>query len=198
VDVAPCIVLPECELQDCQLSSGATPAGFPQEGVDAALADFSRLAGDANAALLRDYVAAVLGRHPQPQTADPTASAGAAAVSEPAAATAQPAAAAVDVGSAAPAAGATAPAEEATAGAVAGAAGAATTAAGDASAARDSGPGRGRPPRHVVLQPIADKHARGAVHGFFKAEPRLPPMRTETFQSTVKEGSNTVRTWRHR
>jgi septal ring-binding cell division protein DamX len=183
------------EQWDCQLSRGVTPAGFPQEGVDAALADFSRLAGDANAALLGDYVAAVLGRHPQPPASDTPASTGT-GVNKPAAAAPQPAASAAEVveGSAAPAVGTAAPAAEATAGAAAGAAGAATTAAGAAGAARDSGPGRGRPPRHVVLQPIADKHTRGAVHGFFKAEPRLPPMRTETFQSTVKEGSNTVGT----
>ena len=37
-------------------------AVFPQEGVDAALADFAAIAGDANAAILRDYVAAVLCR----------------------------------------------------------------------------------------------------------------------------------------
>lgn len=164
--------------------------------MDAALADFSRLAGDANAALLRDYVAAVLGRHPQPPVADKPASAGGAGASEPAAAAAQPAACAAEIpdGSAAFDAGSAAPA----AGATVEAAAAGTAAAGSATiAAPGSGPSRGRPPRHVVLQPIADKHSRGAVHGFFKAEPRLPPMRTETFQSTVKEGSNTVRNLRH-
>lgn len=61
-----------------------------------------------------------------------------------------------------------------------------------APAASSSQPGKGRPPRHVVLQPILDKRQRGAVHGFFKAELRLPQMRTETSQSASKEGSNTV------
>ena len=175
-----------------------TFAGYPQEGVEAALADFSRLAGDANAELLRDYVAAVLGRHPQPPAANPPASAGAAGVSEPATAAAQPAAGAAEVadGSAAPDAGVAVPAAGAADGAgTAATAAAAGTAAGTAHGSRPSG---GRPPRHVVLQPIADKHLRGAVHGFFKAEPRLPPMRTETSQSTVKEGSNTVRSPWHR
>lgn len=191
----PCTALPLMSCGDCQASCGVTSAGFPQEGVDAALADFSRLAGEANAALLRDYVAAVLGRHLQPPAADPPASAGASGASEPATVTAQPEAGAAEVAeesvaadeeTAVPAAGATA------------AAASAPTAAGAASAAQGSGSSGGRPPRHVVLQPIADKHLRGAVHGFFKAEPRLPPMRTETFQSTVKEGSNTVRSPRRR
>lgn len=174
----------------------AAPAGYPQEGVDAALADFARLAGDANAALLRDYVAAVLGRDP-----------GAAAAGQLAAA-AQPAAdgamAAVngadhDAAAADGAAGQAQlfPREAAlTGGQEAAPASTANTTGGSGgqkgASDRKGAHGRGRPPRHLVLQPIADKKLRGGVHNFFKAELRLPPMRTETSQSASKEGSNTV------
>lgn len=180
-------------------------AGYPQEGVDAALADFAELAGDANAALLRDYVAAVLGRTQTAATtsgskAEPPAAHGATAGGD-AGGTAQDATAGANGATEAP----LFPREAALTGGQSGAAAVAPDAAdGRATVAADSRgvssgidgaaatSSRGRPPRHLLLQPILEKAKRGAVHGFFKRELRLPPMRTETSQSTDREGGSTA------
>lgn len=182
----------------------ATFAGYPQEGVDAALADFAALAGDANSALLRDYVTAVLGRTPTAATtsdapADSPAAAGATAAAA-VGGTAEGATAGADGATEAtlfPREAALTGGQNAAAAASNGTDGGATVAAdsrdisgGGGAAAAVSG--RGRPPRHLLLQPILEKAKRGAVHGFFKRELRLPPMRTETAQNTDRDGGNTV------
>lgn len=177
-------------------STAVTCAGYPQEGVDAALADFAALAGDANGALLREYVAAVLGR----ATAAP-GSGGGAGGSGPsadlAAAGGGLTAAAATPEATQPASGAADPAATGAAAEAAAAEPAATAGSSGAHTARGgSGGGRGsgapRAPMHVLLEPMPEKQKRSAVHAFFKTEARLPPMRTETAPSSVKTGNNTV------
>jgi len=190
-------------------SAADTCAGYPQEGVDAALAEFAALAGDANGALLREYVAAVLGR----ATAAPGSGGGAggggpsadlaAADGGLTAAAATPEAAEPASGAADPAAtGAAAEAAAAEPAATAGSSGAHTAGGGrgggggQGGGGRGSGSGRGsgapRAPKHVLLEPMPEKQKRSAVHAFFKTEARLPPMRTETAPSSVKTGNHTV------
>lgn len=156
-------------------------AEYSQESVDAALADFASLAGEENAAIIRPYVAAVLGRsepshQPAGDIADPSATpkgegeaAGAATVTPQ-----QESGAAID--------GTTAqPDTTAQPGTTAQPPSAANLTPAAADAAPSQTPPKRRP-AHVTLNPILEKELRTAVHKFFREETRLPVFRTETAQ----------------
>ncbi len=160
--------------------------------MDAAIADFAALAGEANAAILRDYVAAVLGRAP----ADGKAAARAAPNPGPGASAAGESASEAAVGTdSAPPAGDNKPAVGTDS----------APPAGDNEPAADrkqqSAPSPRKPkrgadaqrgPKHAELKPIPEKQKRTAVHAFFKTESRLPAMRTETSQSGSLQAGKTA------
>lgn len=143
-------------------------AEYPQEETNAALADFASLAGEENAAIMRPYVAAVLGRsepshQPVNDVADAPAPAKDQAADVPTVTPQQEPGAAIDctVAQASPAADLTPAA---------------------ANAGSSQTPSSKRWPSHVVLNPILEKELRTAVHKFFREETRLPVFRTETAQ----------------
>lgn len=173
------------------------PAEYPQDKVDAALASFQKIAGAENAALLRKYVAAILGR----SSTDPAESTGATAQTDDAPAiaagtNADAGAELVQPGSGLPAGPATAiaGATDSVAPATSAAAEApAPQAEGEPVAAVD-GDSKARPqlrwPRSIKLQPISAKQTRSEVHEFFRTDERIPPFRTETQQQKKKSAAS--------
>jgi hypothetical protein len=188
------------------------PADYPQEGVDAAMAEFAALAGEENAAIIRPYVAAVLSRsgasadvlkvdssisttdshqeHAVPPPAETSSKSTAVGATDNG--TVQPPAAALSEPATMPATSGvtideTCATETATAVAPQPSAADGELVPGGKGAALDSVVSKSetttrRWPQHVTLHPILEKERRTAVHKFFREEIRIPVFRTETAQ----------------
>ena len=171
-------------------------AEYPQDQVDAALAAFAAIAGAENAAMLSVYVAAVLGRPPPAgAAAEPLQDSGTASVADGAGASSSAAVDQASAGAGAPGNRADSAAPAAANPESAGGAGAAapySTPASGGAAARPQQSHR-HWPCSIVLNPIADKTVRTAVHKFFQEDRRIPAFRTETAQQQKKSTKASVR-----